>query len=147
MAAARHGASLGFTLRALDRDGSWLAHDSGMNRITQGCALVGALAIGFVLSGCGSSATATPSTPTQRGCREGVSGDVAQGARKAGQGVEQGAEVGVAGVKQAAAAAGGFLADGGDGAEQRWNERKAETDREVAEGNQERKAENLPPCP
>lgn len=118
-----------------------------MNRIIHGSALAGALAISSALIGCGSSATATPGTPaTQRGCREGAGDDVAQGARKAGQGIEEGAEVGVAGVKQAGAAVGGFIADGSSGAEQRWNERKQKTDQEIAEGSAERKAENLPPC-
>ncbi len=112
-------------------------------------ALAGALLTSISLMGCGSSAASSPSTPSTPPptCRDGVTGDVRNGARVAGQGIEEGAEVGVAGVKQAVGAAGGFIADGKDGAEQRWNEGKAETKQETAEGRQERHAANLPPCP
>ncbi len=116
-----------------------------MNRIIHGCALGSALAITSALVGC--SASPTPTTPVTKRCRESAGDDVAQGARKAGQGIEEGAEVGVAGVKQAGAAVGGLIADGSSGAEQRWNEKKVKTDQEIAEGRAERRAEDLPPCP
>jgi len=108
--------------------------------------LAGAL-LASALVGCRSSSTPTASTPQPQGCRDGLSGEIRNTGRVAGQGIEEGAEVGVAGVKQAVKATGGFISDGREGADREWEEGKVKTDQEKADGRQERKAVNLPPCP
>lgn len=84
-------------------------------------ALVGGL--GIVL-GCAA-------TPT---CRKGAKGDVALGARTAGEAVKTGAETGVEGVKTAGRAVGGWVEGGSKEAKEEWNKGKQETKATAREG-------------
>lgn len=80
-------------------------------------------------------------------CRKGPGDDVKMAGRTAGQGVEAGAETGVAGVKQAGRAVGGWFEGGSDEAKREWEKGKAETKQEAREGRAEVDAEQLPNCP
>jgi hypothetical protein len=105
-----------------------------------------AIALGVaVVSSSGCSNNPTAATPATLGdCREGPIEATGRGARTAGQG----AETAASGVKQTVKAAGGFLADGTDGAAEEWNEGKEETRAEAREGRAEtREAANRPACP
>lgn len=80
-------------------------------------------------------------------CRKGPGDDVKMAGRTAGQGVEAGAETGVAGVKQAGRAVGGWFEGGSDEAKREWEKGKAETKQEAHEGHAEVASEQLPNCP
>ena len=104
-----------------------------------------ALAVALILGGCHSSEPQTPASMAH--CRHGAGDDVEMGAKVAGQSVEGGVETGWAGVKQAGSATGGLFTGGTKGAEEKWNEGKAETKQEGRELKGEVKQEVLPPCP
>jgi hypothetical protein len=79
-------------------------------------------------------------------CRDSAGDDVKMAGRTAGQGVEAGAETGVAGVKQAGRAVGGWFEGGSAEAEKEWEKGKAETKQEAREGRAEVNAEQRPEC-
>lgn len=89
-------------------------------------ALLSALLLGSlgILIGC----AATPA------CRKGPKGDVALGARTAGEAVKTGAETGVEGVKTAGRAVGGWVEGGSKEAKEEWNKGKQETKETAHEG-------------
>lgn len=67
-------------------------------------------------------------------CRKGAKGDIAMGARTAGEAVKTGAETGVEGVKAAGKAVGGLVEGGTAEAKEKWNEGKQDTKATAHEG-------------
>jgi len=104
--------------------------------------LCGVAALCVAFAGCSHNEAEYPDE-----CRDGPGDDVKMAGRTAGQGVEAGAETGVAGVKQTGRAVGGWLEGGSDEANRQWEKGKIETKQEAAEGKQEIKAEKRPNCP
>jgi len=80
-------------------------------------------------------------------CRKGAKGDIAMGARTAGEAVKTGAETGVEGVKAAGKAVGGWVEGGSAEAKEKWNEGKQDTKATANEGaaNVDREA-SVPIC-
>ena len=70
-------------------------------------------------------------TPT---CRKGPKGDIAMGARTAGEAVKTGATTAVEGVKATGAAVGGWVEGGSDEAKEKWKEGKQDTKATANEG-------------
>lgn len=68
-------------------------------------------------------------------CRAGAADDIATGARTGAAGAETGARTGVEGVKTAGRAVGGFVKGGSAGAEDAWNQGKADTRAEAQKGS------------
>lgn len=112
-------------------------------------AWLGVFAIAALTAGCHSSPSPrTAENPVRVGdCREGPIEATARGVHTGAEGAETGVETAASGVKQGVKAAGGFLADGTEGAEEAWNEQKEDTLAEAREGRAETKAAaNAPPC-
>jgi hypothetical protein len=81
-------------------------------------------------------------------CRKGAKGDLALGARTAGEAVKTGAETGVEGVKTAGRTVGGWVEGGSKEAKEEWKEGKQETKETAREGAADVHREaTVPTCP
>jgi hypothetical protein len=94
-------------------------------------------ALTLIAAGCSQKEAEYPEN-----CRKGPGDDVKMAGRTAGQGVEAGAETGVAGVKQAGRAVGGWF-EGGS-AIKRSGRRARSNEQEAREGRAEVGSEQLP---